>query len=72
MDSPHNNVEIGLAELGRDLKYIKEQIGEIKDKMEHSYVTVDQFEPVKRIAYGVVGLILIAVVGSLMTLVINK
>ncbi len=53
------------------LDFIKKDIDEIKRKLDSNYVTKDQFEPVKKIVYGLVSLILIAVVGAIVALVIK-
>jgi hypothetical protein len=45
---------------------------EIKVKLESEYVTQDEFEPVKKIVYGMVGVILLAVIGALITLVLRQ
>lgn len=36
------------------------------------FVSKDEFEPVKLLVYGLVGLILIAVIGALLALVVSK
>lgn len=54
------------------VQYIESEVGKINDKLEKEYVTKDQFEPVKNIVYGLVSLILVAVVGALVALVIKK
>ena len=57
----------------RDLKeYVKTAVGDIVSKMEKNYVTQDQFEPIKRLVYGVVTLVLVAVVGGLMALILKR
>jgi hypothetical protein len=43
-------------------------ITEINAKLDKKYVTQDQFIPVKMIAYGLVGTILLSVIGGLMLL----
>jgi hypothetical protein len=53
-------------------KELKSDIGKIDDKISREYVTHDEFEPIKRLVYGVVGLILVAVVGALVAMVIQK
>jgi hypothetical protein len=63
---------ITIAGLTKDISYIKDEITEIKVKLESKYVTQTEFEPVKRIVYGLVGLILVAVVGSLLGLILLK
>ena len=55
---------------GNDLKYIQNDISEIKTKLDQKYVTKEEFDPVKKIVYGLVSLILIAVVGALIALVV--
>jgi hypothetical protein len=54
------------------VQYIESEVGKINVKLEREYVTKDQFEPVKNIVYGLVSLILVAVVGALVALVIRK
>jgi hypothetical protein len=55
-----------------DIKYIKDEISEIKAKLDTAYVTQTEFKPVRTIVYGMVGTILVAVMGGLLTLVIIK
>jgi hypothetical protein len=55
----------------QDMAYIKTDIKDIKDKLDNKYVTKDEFSTVKAITYGLVTLIMIAVVGGLMTLLIT-
>lgn len=63
---------ITLALLRKDISYIQKDISEINTKLDNKYVTVETFEPIKRIVYGLVGLILIAVVGAILALIIKK
>jgi hypothetical protein len=56
--------------ISNDLSYIRDDVKEIKANLSSGYVTKDQFEPVKKIVYGLVGLILVAVVGALMGLIV--
>lgn len=53
------------------LEYIKRDVADIKTRLDAQYVTVQEFEPVKKIVYGMVGLILVAVVGAIIALVIK-
>jgi hypothetical protein len=55
-----------------DIKYIKEELAEIKVKLDRKYVTQTEFKPVKSIVYGAVGVILVTVIGALITLVITS
>lgn len=63
---------IQLSKLETAMEYIKHSIENISHKLENSYVTQDQFEPIKRLVYGVVTLVLVAVVGAIMALIIKK
>lgn len=61
------------AVLASDIHHINSDIAEIKksiDKMCDIYLTKVEFEPVKKVVYGLVSIILIAVVGGLLALVI--
>ena len=51
---------------------VQSDVKDIKVKLESKYVTQDQFEPIKKIVYGLVGLVLIAFAGGLINLVIQK
>lgn len=53
------------------LEFILKELDEIKAQLEKKYVSQSEFTPVKNIAYGMVGLILTAVVGSLLTLILK-
>ncbi len=61
-----------LAVLTEQVRSIDETVRDIKKKIESDYVTQDQFNPVKSIVYGLVGLLLTSVVGALLGLVILK
>lgn len=54
------------------LTNVENDVAAINTRLEKSYVTQDQFEPVKKIVYGLVSIILVAVVGALIALVIKK
>lgn len=54
------------------LDYIQRDIAEIKASLTEEYVIRKEFDPVKKIVYGLVSLILVAVVGSLVTIVVAK
>jgi len=73
---PENNTNnhddrVQLAVISNDLTYIKEKMNAIDTKVSNNYVTKEEFEPIKKIVYGVVSLILVAVVGALVALVIG-
>lgn len=61
-----------IAVMGGKVDRIQTDVAEIKNSMQHNYVTIEAFEPVRKIVYGLVTLILIGVVGALLALVIKK
>lgn len=63
--------ETQLAVLQTDITYIKEKLNGIDNKVSSHYVSKEEFEPVRRIVYGLVSLILIAVVGAVIGLIIR-
>lgn len=64
--------DIKLAVIQNDLTYIKEKMNAIDTKVSQGYVTKEEFEPVRKIVYGLVSLVLIAVVGALVALVVSS
>jgi hypothetical protein len=58
--------------MSNDIAYMRQDVLDIKMSLNNSYVTKDQFDPIKKLVYGLVGLILTAVVVALMSLVINS
>lgn len=73
-----NNFEerrAGSSDLSYDIQYIKRDIAEIKQTIKESkedYISRAEFNPIKQIVYGLVGLILTGVVGALLTLVLRQ
>lgn len=63
--------DVKLAVIQNDLTYIKEKLNAVDTKVSQNYVSKDEFEPIRKIVYGLVSLILIAVVGALVALVIG-
>jgi hypothetical protein len=63
--------ETKLAVIQTDLTYIKEKLNTVDQKVSTHYVSKEEFEPIKKIVYGLVSLILIAVVGALVALVVG-
>lgn len=58
--------------LQKDVEYIKKEISEIKALVENKYVTMAEFQPIKNIVFGMVGLVLVSVVGGLLAIVLKK
>jgi len=65
-------IETQIAVMAEQIRSIDETVREIKQKMERDYVTQDQFRPVRSVVYGLVTIILTAVVGGLVGLVVLK
>ena len=68
---PDQTDETKLALMANDLTYIKEKLNAVDLKVSTHYVSKEEFEPIKKIVYGLVSLILIAVVGALVALVVG-
>ena len=68
---PNTSDETKLALLQNDITYIKEKLNAVDSKVSSHYVSKEEFDPIKKIVYGMVSLILIAVVGALLALVIG-
>jgi hypothetical protein len=64
--------KVVLAEIKKDIEYIKCDVTEIKDKMNKDYVTQEEFKPIRNIVYGMVTMTLTAVVGALLTLILKQ
>jgi hypothetical protein len=60
------NIEVMVTKL----EYIQEDVRDIKHRLEGNYVTKEAFEPVRRIVYGMISVILLSVVGALVALVV--
>ena len=61
-----------IVELLVKVSDLQKSVNDISVRISSGYVSKDEFDPVKRIVYGLVGLILAAVVVALIALVINK
>lgn len=61
-----------LAVIQNDIGYIKDQLKGIDDKVSENYVPLSRYLPIEKVVYGLVSLILVAVVGALISLVVNR
>lgn len=50
-------------------KESREQISKLKKEVEQKYVTSKEFEPIKKLAYGSVGVMLTFLIGALLALI---
>jgi len=69
---PRPTNETKFAIIAKDLDYIKSDVADIKSDIQGHFVTKEEFMPVQRIVFGLVTLILTAVVGALVGLVILR
>lgn len=60
------------ALVAKDVEYLKRDVAEMKGDLKGKFVTQDQFEPIKKIVYGLVALILTAVIVALLGTIIIK
>lgn len=63
--------EVELAEIKKDIEYIKRTVQRIEHRQEIDFVTREEFEPIKKIVYGMVTLVLTSVFVGLLTLVVR-
>lgn len=60
-----------LAVIAKDIEYIKRDVVEIKTNVKSQYVHKAEFEPIKKIVYGLVGIILSGVILAVLSFVFN-
>lgn len=58
--------------MANDISYIKKSIDDMNSRLDHHYVTKDEFDPIKKLVYGMVALVLSGIVTAVMTLVVKK
>jgi hypothetical protein len=54
------------------IRQLRVDVNEVKNKLDANYVTKDEFDPIKKLVYGVVSIVLVGVMGALLALVINR
>ena len=73
MDGATDNTKI-LVELAKQrviLERMQIDLKEIKKESGERYVTKEQFEPIQKLVYGMVGLVLVAVITALMAIIVG-
>ena len=66
--------DLQLALLQKDVCYIKEKVEHINNKLEEHYVTIEEFTPIKKLAYGLLYAVLVGfatLLGTVMIAVIK-
>ena len=61
---------VQVTQMSTTLSNVEKDISELKKDLREQYVTRTEFEPVQRLVYGLVGLVLVAVVSALIGLVV--
>lgn len=51
---------------------LKTQFGELEKKIDNNFVTKTEFDPIKRLVYGTVAIMLTSVLGAIVALVLRK
>lgn len=67
-----NSIETTVAVILTKVNYIEAEVKDIRAKLEKEYVTQDQFEPIRKVVYGLVSITLLSVVGAVIALVLRK
>lgn len=70
--STNTNQRTNMAVMANDIVYIRQTMKDVSDKLEKDYVTRDEFEPVRNVVYGMVGLILVGFLMAVIALIIRK
>jgi tetrahydromethanopterin S-methyltransferase subunit G len=71
-DITNNGLEVKIAVIQNDVDYLRTRVDEISDKLDDKFVTQVEFDPIRKLVYGIVGLILVTVVGAILSVVINR
>lgn len=64
--------ETNIALLQKDVQYIRDTVQKIETNLEADYITRIEFEPIKKIVYGLIALVLTMVLGAVLSLIIRK
>lgn len=71
VDALASRLERNNAVVSTELGYIKAQLDKLSQVVGDGYVTKAEFEPIKKVVYGMVALMLTSVVGGLLALIIR-
>jgi len=66
------STETQIAVILNEVKHITGEVGEIKQSLKDETVKREEFEPVQKLVYALVGLVLTAVIGAVIALVVNQ
>jgi hypothetical protein len=68
----NDGLEIKIAVIQNDVDYLKGRVDEISQKLDEKFVTQTEFDPIRKLVYGIVALILTSVVGAVLAVVLNR
>jgi hypothetical protein len=71
MNQKHPDLQTSVAVILTKVSRIENDLDKVNRRLEYNYVTQDQFEPVRKLVYGMVSIILLAVIGAIVALVIK-
>ncbi len=63
---------VSIAVMKSDVSYVRKAVDDLTTKIDHNYVTKEEFTLVKNLVYGFVGLVLVAVVGAILSYVVRR
>lgn len=65
-------MEQTMCEIKKDIAEIKQDVKDLINSLDGKYVSRIEFKPVQSVVYGMVGFILLAVLGAIVSLIIVK
>lgn len=66
-----DNIETKVALLAQDVEYIKSEVDKISAKLDTSFVTKQEFQPVKQITFGMISIVVVSVFGAIVSYFVN-
>ena len=70
-NTEYTEILIELAKQRILLERMQKDLTDLKKESKDQYVTKNQFDPVQKLVYGMVGLILVAVITALMAILVG-
>lgn len=64
--------ETKVALMQQSIEFIKGEVTQINEKLDNKYVTKEEFAPVKKVVYGMVTIVLVAVFTAVVYLVVKQ
>lgn len=69
--SEPTNVQVAIAEMAKDVSYIKDEVKDLKAQQNSQFVTKEEFAPYKRNTAIVQTVVTTAIVGALLALILK-